>query len=563
MKLKLWVTSLFTLGLLFSFVFSIILALAFFFNLISFWLMIIGTIFIHFVLWLVSPYISDWIYKWFYSTRFYTYEEISNHAYAKFLKKVCDEHNIKFPKIGIIKDQNPTAFTYGSASFNARIILTEGLFTFLDERELEAVIAHEAGHIVNKDFIIMTIASTLLSLLYQFYVMFAKNRTSSDHEDKKDPLIFIGFVSLIFYYVGTYVLMFLSRTREYYADEFAVKQVKDPNFLSSALIKIAYGIAAVPDDENTARILNSTRSMGIFDFKAARDVGLIRENSKGQKGMLERALSFDFISPWAILLQLKSTHPLVGRRIKRLSSMTNSPIFDFSGILSMKIDKKRLWLNFLKDASIKYIYIIIIFFYIVYGLIVNVLIFSSLLKGGESVPLSQILSAPLMLLVTVFNWLFVIALCSAPILRARYMYSKKNFEKASVLDCMADIYASPVRGKPIEMSGKAIGRALPGFIFGEDMMFRDKSGIIYLNYESPIPVFGNLYFGWKKVEKLINEPASIKGWFVRGVTHHVELYRFNTTKSTIKSYVRMWSIIGQYLLIVFVVFMLYMLYLAF
>src|SRR3972149_319376 len=102
MKLKLWVTSLFTLGLLF------------FFNLISFWLMIIGTIFIHFVLWLVSPYISDWIYKWFYSTRFYTYEEISNHAYAKFLKKVCDEHNIKFPKIGIIKDQNPTAFTYGS-----------------------------------------------------------------------------------------------------------------------------------------------------------------------------------------------------------------------------------------------------------------------------------------------------------------------------------------------------------------------------------------------------------------------------------------------------------------
>jgi len=261
-------------------------------------------------------------------------------------------------------------------------------------------------------------------------------------------------------------------------------------------------------------------------------------------------LSFDFISPWAILLQLKSTHPLVGRRIKRLSSMTDKPIFDFSSVLSMKIDKKRLWLNFLKDASIKYIYIIIIFFYIVYGLIVNVLIFSSLLKGGESVPLSQILSAPLMLLVTVFYWLFVIALCSAPILRTRYMYSKKNFEKASVLDCMADIYASPVRGKPIEMSGKAIGRAQPGFIFGEDMMFKDKTGIIYLNYEGFIPVFGNLFFGWKKVEKLLNEQASIKGWFVRGVTHHIELYRFSTSNATIKSYVRMRSIIGQYFLII-------------
>ena len=194
--------------------------------------------------------------------------------------------------------------------------------------------------------------------------------------------------------------------------------------------------------------------------------------------------------------------------------------------------KKRLWLNFLKDVSIKYIYIIIIFFYIVY-----VLIFSSLLKEGES------LSIPLMPL--------AIALFSAPIIRTWYMYSKKNFQKVSVLECMADIYASPVKGKPIEIAGKAIGRGHPGFIFGEDMMFQDKTGIIYLNYESPVPIFGNLYFGWKKVEKLLNQPASIKGWFVRGVTHHVELYRFNTPTTTIKSYVRMLSIIGQYFFIIF------------
>ena len=542
MKPKLWIASLFTLGVLFSFVFSIILAAAFFLDLVSIWLMVGGTIFIHFLLWLISPYISDWIYGLFYSTKFYTYEEISNYPYAQFLKKVCDEHNIKFPKIGIIKDQTPTAFTYGSASFNARIILTEGLFKFLDEKELEAVIAHEAGHIVNKDFIIMTIASTMLSLLYQFYVMFAKNRTSRDHSDEKDPLILIGFVSLIFYYAGTYILMFLSRTREYYADEFSVRQVKDSNLLSSALIKIAYGIAAVPDDENTARILNSTRSIGIFDFKAAMEVGLIRENSKSQKGLLERALSFDFISPWAILLQLKSTHPLVGRRIKRLCSMTESPMFDFSSILKMGIDKKRLWLNFLKDASIKYLYVIIALIYALYILIL--LNFSHLSEGivFESLPSYLVFMSP--------YFLIVIALYAAPLIRTRYMYSKKNFEKASVLDCMADIYASPVRGKPIEMSGKAIGRAQPGFIFGEDMMFKDETGIIYLNYESFIPVFGNLFFGWKKVEKLLNEQASIKGWFVRGVTHHIELYRFSTSNATIKSYVRMRSIIGQYFLII-------------
>jgi len=150
MKLKLQFASLFTLGLLSSFVIVIILAISYFIGFISWGWMIGLTIFFNFLMWLIGPYISDLIYKWFYKIDFYDYEKIKDYPYMKFVKKICDEHHIKVPRIGIIRDQNPTAFTYGSAAFNARIVVTEGLFKFLNENELEAVLAHELGHIVNK-----------------------------------------------------------------------------------------------------------------------------------------------------------------------------------------------------------------------------------------------------------------------------------------------------------------------------------------------------------------------------------------------------------------------------
>lgn len=120
-----------------------------------------------------------------------------------------------------------------------------------------------------------------------------------------------------------------------------------------------------------------------------------------------------------------------------------------------------------------------------------------------------------------------------------------------MIDCVADIYASPVRGKPVKITGKTIGRAIPGFIFGEDMIFQDKTGFIYLNYESAIPFFGNLFFAWKKLESLLEKPATSTGWFLRGATHHLELYKFQTSTGTIKSYVMFWTVFQLILNILF------------
>ena len=89
------------------------------------------------VLWIAEPCVEDVLRKGGYED----YEVI---------EEVTAEYGYSKPKLGIIDDGNPNAFTYGSARFNARIVVTEGLFEFLEDDELASVVAHELGHGVHQ-----------------------------------------------------------------------------------------------------------------------------------------------------------------------------------------------------------------------------------------------------------------------------------------------------------------------------------------------------------------------------------------------------------------------------
>jgi Zn-dependent protease with chaperone function len=79
----------------------------------------------------------------------------------------------------------------------------------------------------------------LVQILYQVYAALARSGNGSG--DKKGKGAIVGLAALICYYIGIYLLLYLSRTREYLADAFSASRV-EPQHLASALIKIAYGI---------------------------------------------------------------------------------------------------------------------------------------------------------------------------------------------------------------------------------------------------------------------------------------------------------------------------------
>jgi len=544
MRGKLIVFSTITLGILFSFVFFVFYLIAFFARLIDFRILVGLTIVTNFLLWLLSPYFTDFMQKIFYKVEWVAFEEFARRhkEVADFVQKVCDEHRIKVPRLRIIHDNNPTAFCYGSYPNNSRVAVSEGIFKYLTIEEQKAVVGHELGHIINRDFIIMTIAVTLLQVLYEVYYVLlrGRRRRSSSSNKKGDITPLIGLISYALYIIGSYLVLYLSRTREYLADRFSAKVTGNPDALSMALVKIAYGIATEADTESTQRLLASTRALGIYDFKAAQSVGTsfktaTEKNVTSTHHDLTKVFLYDIYSPWALVSEINSTHPLTGKRIKMLTEYARETgrgsLFDFEKVAQegAGIDKKRLYSDFAKGIGI--------YALPAFAVMASIVV---IVTNRAFFPLAFILIGASFFAQGMYKFM---RLGGAP-------------EKTTVFELMQDPYANPLRGRFVEVEGRVIGKADAGSYFGEDVKMQDKSGcLIYLNYESIIPFIGNIIFGLGGAKAMIGTYSRAIGWFRRSSFQVIDLDLIETQdKKTIKSYTRFWGIITGIILIAVGVF---------
>ncbi len=527
--MKLALASIFTLGLLFAFLLAVIAGIFYFLGIVEIWFLITFTGVLFFLQWLLSPYLSDLVFQWLYKLKWIGIEGIAKRdkGLARFIEETCKKNRIKVPKIGFINDDNPQAFCYGSAAFNARLVFTEGIFTYLDKEERKAVFAHELGHIVHRDFIIMSLAAFLLSLLYHFSQVLLRARGR-----KKGGIVILGIISYVFYWIGTYILLFLSRIREYFADEFSAKATS-PDSLARALIKVAYGIIAKPEAKSQLELMKGTRTLGIMDFSAAKGIGLAYITSLKLKSWkpLQKIFLFDLKNPWAFVYELNSSHPLTAKRIRRLSKLGKVSAFDFEAIEKYPVDLKKLYANFFRD--IFFLFLPLLFFL---GFSISaILLFLKLV----------VLPIPLSFIVC----LFFVGLGLSVMAKTLYRYPEKSLKETTIFELMEDVYASPIRGKWVKLKGKIIGRGIPGLILSEDMMFQDRTGLVYLNYEGLIPFFGNLVFALFKLDKLVGKEAEIEGWFLRGLSHRIELKEVRCEGKRIKSWVKLWGMLAGLMLI--------------
>lgn len=517
-----------TMWILSAFVFVIIFAINMFgeFNW-WIWFMLSWIIIFNILIWLISPFISDLMYRWFYKTSWISIDELAKESpkTAEIIKKICSENNIKIPKLWMIPDENPTAFTYGSWKWNARIIISHWIITHLLDEERSAVYAHELGHIKNNDFIIMTIASTLLQILYEIYVVFAKNQKSSWWNNKaKDKLAVIWLISYVFYFVGQYMLLYLSRVREYFADEFSAKYV-EPNMLSDALIKIAYGILITPANN---RLVNSTKFIGIANEKMAKWIGMLYYNvwQDDTNELIEKSFLYDIKNPWASINEFFSTHPLTWKRINRLMSLTSTPKYDIKAIeTKFPVDREKLYAWFGKDLAILSTTTLLPIIFA---------ILSTIIFYGE---------------VYVFTMLFpslIIGYWIALLIKTFWAYpDHKEWNKTTVLELMSDVYASPVKWKSVMLEWTIIWKWDPGYIFSEDVMMKDETWLMHLDYQSKIPLIWNLIFSLTKVKQFMWQQITTTWWFLRWVSHYTVVDKLQTTDGNIKAswWIKFWWVI--------------------
>ena len=516
---RLFFASLITFGILVGMVIGLVLAAMVATGAVNLPVAIAITVAVNLLLWLISPWLSDLTLRWFNKLAFLDDATVKERypGVHQLIHQVAQDYRFSPPRVGLIPDRNPTAFTYGRLRGNARIIVTEGIFEFLSEDEAKAVVAHELGHIVNRDFILMTMAGMVVQVLYQIYASMIR----VDGSDKKGKGAIVGVAALVCYYIGIYLLLYLSRTREYLADSFSASRV-EPRHLASALVKIAYGIVKVEDTQATQSLLRSTRHLGVIDVKNAGPLGLVAESTADSPGSAAEAMLFDYYNPWAKLVELNSTHPLTGRRIAllgRIAKEKGQSIGDYDVEAAAErthLSRGRLRLRFLAELMLFLLPILA-------GLVVGLL--GAWPLAPAAVAIGVLVTLP-----------------------RRYPFGAPS--DATVMALMSDPAASPIRGRSVRLEGKPIGRVDPGFFAGEDFIFQDRSGLIAVDFRSMLGLVGNLFAGWKRVPKHFGQPGEVRGWFRRSMGGYVILRELSTTAGRLRSRPLFWQILLSLLVIV-------------
>ena len=215
---------------------------------------------------------------------------------APYLHRIVEElaRNAGIPKplVCVVPEEAPNAFATGRDPQHAVVAVTEGIMRLLSPEELRGVVAHEVGHIVNRDILIQTVAGVLgsaivtLANIFQFTAIFGGNR---DGEGGGNPIGALVLALLAPIAAGL-IQMAISRSREYLADDTGAELCGQPLALAGALAKLGAASGRIPMQEGNP----STEQMFI----------------------VAPMFSID-----GSMANLFSTHPPLEERIRRLQAM--------------------------------------------------------------------------------------------------------------------------------------------------------------------------------------------------------------------------------------------------
>ena len=490
---NLFLRSVLVLALLFGLLFAVGMAVLTYFE-APIWIAVVFALGVLFLQYLLGPWILQLVYKIEWRD-----PESVDPALAAFITRVCNDKKIPIPRLGLIHDGNPNAFTFGHYPGDARLVVTTGLLELLSSEEHQAVVAHELGHIAHWDFVVMTVAAAVPLLLYLTY------RATSGRGRRKSKgggyAALIGLISFVAYVVSQYIVLLLSRVREYYADQFSGEVTGNPNALSTALVKVAYGLASAPKDQqkDDTRMV-AARAFGIFDPKVAQSLALASAGSGTVSAdAMESAMKWDLWNPWAIFFELGSTHPLPAKRMRALERQSEAygqtPRFSFRAE-----QPESYWDEFLADLFINYLPLLAF----VGGLAVAAVSFFALSLSVGAVGL-------VLLLVSVGWWM-----------QRRFSYRHHFDERRTVKSLIGEVKVSAVRSIPCTIEGQIIGRGVPGLFYSEDLVLQDESGFIVVDYRQPLRIL-DFIFGWVKAEKLIGQRGKAMGWYRRSPNPRLEM----------------------------------------
>src|ERR1700692_1137314 len=189
----------------------------------------------------VSYFYSDKIALAIYRAKPVTRGELPR-AYAA-VERLTQKIGIPMPKMYVIPSESPNAFATGRNPQHASVAVTLGILGLLNDEELEGVLAHELGHVNNRDILISSVAATIagaitmLASMGRFAMLFG-GYGGGDRDRREGGGMAALFMLIVAPIAATLIQLAVSRSREYGADDTGAHWTGNPYALASALAKI-------------------------------------------------------------------------------------------------------------------------------------------------------------------------------------------------------------------------------------------------------------------------------------------------------------------------------------
>ncbi|HYP09467.1 MAG TPA: zinc metalloprotease HtpX [Bryobacteraceae bacterium] len=179
----------------------------------------------------------------------------NTHVYKRInpmVQELCRRMNIPVPRLWVIPDQSPNAFATGRNPSHSSVAFTAGLLDLMNDREVEGVLAHELGHIKNRDILTSSIAATVgAAITFVARMAMFMGPRNSDDDEGVSPVGAL-FMMILAPIAAMLIQMAISRTREFAADATAAEYCGTPDGLISGLQKLESWSHRIPMDASPA-----------------------------------------------------------------------------------------------------------------------------------------------------------------------------------------------------------------------------------------------------------------------------------------------------------------------